>query len=82
MEYVQFAEYHVHVLHVNQFWTNLGFLVFRKRNSHATNLSPTVLIVQLWDHITIETSFVQPGIYGAIDKYDTTTNGFYAIRFL
>ena len=28
------------------------------------------------------TSLVQLGIYGAINTYDTTTNGLYAIQFL
>ena len=27
-------------------------------------------------------SLVKSGIYGAINTYDTTTNGFYAIQFL
>ena len=57
MEYVKFSAYHVHVLDLHQWWTNLGFIVFRQRNSHATNLSPTVLIGQFWAHIIIGISF-------------------------
>ena len=28
------------------------------KNNHATNLSPTILTVQLWDHITIGVSLI------------------------
>ena len=34
MEYVQFAAYHVPVLHVHQFLTNCGFLVYHKKEAH------------------------------------------------
>ena len=37
---------------------NVGFLVFCQRNRNATNLSPTLLIGQFWDHITIGISLI------------------------
>ena len=37
MAYVQFSAYRVHVLHVYQCLTNLGFPVFSQQNRHATN---------------------------------------------
>ena len=46
------------VLHVHKCWKNLGFMVFRQQNRHATNLSPNVLIGQFWAHITIGISLI------------------------
>ena len=53
MKYVQLPAYHVPVLDLHKCCTNLGFIVSRWRKSHATNLSPTVLIRQFWAHIKI-----------------------------
>ena len=57
MAYVQFAAYHVPVLHVRQCLTNHGFPVFSQQNRHATNLSLIVLIGEFWAYITIGISF-------------------------
>ena len=38
-----------------------------------------VVLDEISDNIA---SLVQSGIYGAIDKYDITPNGFYVIRFI
>ena len=54
MEYAKFAAYHVPVLHVHQFLTNLVFTVFIQQNRHATNMPSILLIGQFWAHITIE----------------------------
>ena len=41
-----FRKRYVTVLHLYQFWKNLGFVVLSKQNRHATNLSLDVLIGQ------------------------------------